>query len=134
MGLFKPGDDELAFYRRAFDLRPHFTAGDYLAKQDDSKAWTPAHEIAKLSSKFGRRAGVYFFQLAIRGHLGDFVFFIEYARATKGKRKLMFFFGLKAKAGLHDVSDEQIAAQEIDSAVHLANFFLVVWDFVKATD
>ncbi len=46
----------------------------------------------------------------------------------------MFFFGLKAKAGLHDVSDEQIAAQEIDSAVHFANFLSVVWDFVKATD
>jgi hypothetical protein len=60
-GLFKPGDDELAFYRRAFDLRPHFTAGDYLAKQDDSKAWTPAHEIAKSFSKFGCRVGVYFF-------------------------------------------------------------------------
>jgi hypothetical protein len=133
-GLFKPGDDELAFYRRAFDLRPHFIAGDYLAKQDDSKAWTPAHEIAKSSSKLGRRAGVHPFQLATRGHPGDPALFIEYARATKGKRKLMFSPGLKAKAGLHDVSDEQIAAQEIDSAVHLANLPPVVWDFVKATD
>ncbi len=61
MGFFKLGDDELVFYRRAFDLRPHFTAGDYLAKQDDSKAWIPAHEIAKSSSKLGRRVGVYFF-------------------------------------------------------------------------
>ncbi len=61
MGFFKLGDDELAFYRRAFDLRPHFIAGDYLAKQDDSKAWILAHEIAKLSSKFGRCAGVHFF-------------------------------------------------------------------------
>ncbi len=52
----------------------------------------------------------------------------------KGKRKLMFFFGFKVKAGLHDVSDEQIAAQEIDSVVYFVNFFLVVWDFVKATD
>ncbi len=31
-GLFKPGDDELVFYCRAFDFRPHFIAGDYLAK------------------------------------------------------------------------------------------------------
>jgi hypothetical protein len=98
------------------------------------KAWTPAHEIAKLFSKFGRRAGVHPFQFVIRGHFGDPALFIEYARATKGKRKLMFSFGLKAKAGLHDVSDEQIAAQEIDSAVHFVNFFPVVWDFVKATD
>ncbi len=60
-GLFKPGDDELAFYCRAFDFRPHFIAGDYLAKQDDSKAWTPAHEIAKLFSKFGCCAGVHLF-------------------------------------------------------------------------
>ncbi len=46
----------------------------------------------------------------------------------------MFSPGLKAKAGLHDVSDEQIAAQEIDSAVYFVNFLSVVWDFVKATD
>ncbi len=46
----------------------------------------------------------------------------------------MFSPGFKVKAGLHDVSDEQIAAQEIDSAVHFVNLPLVVWDFVKVTD
>jgi hypothetical protein len=61
MGFFKPGDDELAFYCWVFDFWLYFIAGDYLAKQDDSKAWILAHEIAKSSSKLGRRAGVHLF-------------------------------------------------------------------------
>jgi hypothetical protein len=134
-GLFKPGiDNEIAFMQRSIDVRHHFTAGDYLAKQDDSKSWTPAHEIAKSSSKQGRRSGVHPFQLAIRGNPGDPELFIEYARATKGKRKLMFSPGLKAKAGLQEVSDEQIASEERDLGHHLANLPPVVWDFIKATD
>jgi hypothetical protein len=32
MGFFKPGDDELAFYRRVFDFRLYFIVGDYLVK------------------------------------------------------------------------------------------------------
>ena len=134
VGLFKTGDDEIAFYRRALDVRPHFTAGDYLAKQDDSKAWTPSHEIAKSSSKLGRRAGVHPFQLATRGNPGDPALFIEYARATKGKRKLMFSPGLKAKAGLQDVSDEELAAADVESARLIANLPPMIWDFVKRTD
>lgn len=134
-GLFNPATDSIAaFYERSLDIRHNFTAGDYLAKQDDSKSWTPAHEIAKSSSKQGRRSGVHPFQLAIRGNPGDSELFIEYARATKGKRKLMFSPGLKAKAGLQDVTDEQIAEQEIDNAVRLANLPEVVWNFIKATD
>jgi hypothetical protein len=133
-GLFKLDDDEMAFRRRAIDVRPHFTAGDYLAKQDDSKTWTPAHEIAKSSSKVGRRSGVHPFQLATRGNPGDPELFIEYARATKGKRKLMFSRGLKAKAGLQDMSDEEIAAAEIEAARRVANLPVRVWNFIKETD
>src|SRR5690606_15631662 len=86
VGLFSSGDDETAFRLRALDIRPNFTCGDYLAKQDDQRAWTPAHELAKASSKQGRRSGVHPFQLATRGNPGDDALFIEYAKATKGKR------------------------------------------------
>jgi len=133
-GLFKPGDDELAFYQRSIDIRPHFTSGDYLAKQDDTKAWTPAHEIAKSSSKLGRRAGVHPFQLATRGHPGDRALFMEYIHATKGKRKLTFSRGLKEKAGLQDMSDEELASADIEAAFLVASLPPAVWDFVKRTD
>jgi hypothetical protein len=133
-GLFKSDDDEFAFYRRAIDVRAHFTSGEYLAKQDDSKSWTPAHELAKSSSKLGRRSGVHPFQLATRGNPGDADLFIEYAKATKGKRKLLFSPGLKAKAGLQDVSDEEIAAADVEAARLVANLSPRVWNFIKQTD
>ncbi len=134
-GLFNPAtDDEIAFMQRSLNVRHNFTAGNYLAKQDDEKAWTPAHEISKASSKEGRHSGVHPFQLASRGNPGDPDLFIEYARATKGKRKLMFSPGLKAKAGLHEVTDEQIAAQEIDKAKHVADLVAPVWNFIRTTD
>ncbi len=134
VGLFRPGDDEAAFRKRSLDVRHRFTAGDYLAKQDDSKQWTPAHEIAKASSKQGRRSGVHPFQLATRGNPGDGALFVEYATATKGKRKLMFSPGLKAKVGIAEVSDEEIAARDDDDASHVANLPAVVWNFIKRTD
>jgi hypothetical protein len=133
-GLFNEGDDPVSFYLRAIDVRPNFTSGDYLAKQDDAKAWTPAHEIAKSSSKLGRRSGVHPFQLATRGKPGDAALFIEYATATKGKRKLMFSPGLKAKAGLQDMSDEEIAAAELEAALIVAKLPVRVWNFIKETD
>ena len=132
-GLFKPGDDEAAFYHRAVDIRPHFGSGDYLAKTDDKKNWTAPHELAKASSKQGRFAGVHPFQLAIRGNPGDPELFLDYVKATKGKRKLMFSPGLKKLAGIAEKSDEQIAAENEDTATTIANVSRV-WDFIKSTD
>jgi hypothetical protein len=134
-GLFDPKTDDVnAFFLHALDVKHGFTAGDYLAKQDDAKGWTPAHEIAKSSSKNGRRSGVHPFQLATRGSPGDDRLFIEYARATKGKRKLMFSPGLKAKVGLQEITDEQLAARDDDKIQHIANLPPVVWEFIKRTE
>lgn len=134
VGLFRQGDDEAAFRKRALDVKHRFTCGDYLAKQDDQRKWTPAHEIAKATSKQGRRSGVHPFQLATRGNPGDADLFIAYAKATKGKRKLMFSPGLKAKVGIAEVSDEEIAAREEDRATKIAGLPSVVWDFIRRTD
>ncbi len=133
-GLFVPGtDDEAAFYHRSIDIRPHFGSGEYLAKTDDKKNWTAPHELAKASSKQGRFAGVHPFQLAIRGNPGDPELFIDYVKATKGKRKLLFSPGLKKLAGIVEKSDEQIAAEDEDKATVIANLSWV-WDFIKKTD
>lgn len=121
------------FHQRALDIRAHFSAGEYLAKTDDRKNWTPAHELAKASSKAGRRSGVHPFQLAVRGHPGDPALFVEYAQAMKGRRKLLFSPGLKKRAGIAEMSDEEIAAREEDKAQHVANVTRV-WHFIKATD
>ncbi len=133
-GLYDPATaDAAAFRLRSLDIKHGFTAGDYLAKTDDKKNWTPAHELAKASSKQGRRSGVHPFQLAVRGQPGDAALFIEYAQATKGKRKLMFSPGLKQKAGVAELTDEQIAAKDEDKALDIANL-TKVWGFIKSSD
>jgi hypothetical protein len=55
-------------------------------------------------------------------------------KATKGKRKLLFSPGLKAKAGLQDVSDQEIAAADVEAARLIANLSPRVWNFIKQTD
>lgn len=133
-GLFDPATDDAGPFRlRSLDIKHGFNCGDYLAKTDDKKNWTPAHEIAKASSKAGRHSGIHPFQLAIRGNPGDPALFIEYVKATKGKRKLLFSPGLKAKAGLQDVSDEAIAAQDDDRSEFIAGI-TKLWPFIKRTD
>lgn len=134
-GLFDPKDpaDEIAFYQHSMDIRPHFTCSDYMQKTDQSKHWTPAHELAKASTKKGRRSGIHPFQLAVRGHPGDPDRFVEYARAMKGRRKLLFSPGLLKKAGVQDMSDEEIAALDDDAANRIADV-TKVWGFIKATD
>jgi len=137
VGLIEHLDDStmasLAFYQRSLDIRAHFSAGEYLNKTDDSKNWTPAHELAKASTKEGRRSGVHPFQLAVRGNPRDPELFVEYARAMKGRRKLLFSPGLKKLAGVAEMSDEEIAARDDDAAQLVANVTRV-WDFIKATD
>jgi len=126
-------DQQAAFYQHSLDIRAHFSSSDYLQKTDDKKNWTPAHELAKASTKKGRRSGIHPFQLATRGQPGDAGRFVEYARAMKGRRKLLFSPGLLKKAGVQDMTDEQIAALEDDAANHIANV-TKVWGFIKSTD
>lgn len=132
-GLITTESDELAFYRYAIDLKPHFTCSDYLQKTDSLKTWTPAHEIAKASSKSGRRSGQHPFALVVDGRPGVSQLLVEYATATKGKRKLYFSPGLKKKAGIVDLTDEEIAALEDDKAAALANV-TAAWKFIRRTD
>jgi hypothetical protein len=134
-GLFDPvTSDAEAFRLRSLDIKHGFTAGDYLAKTDDKKNWTPAHEVAKASSKQGRRSGLHPFQLAVRSNPGDNELFLEYVKATKGKRKLVFSPGLKKNAGIAELTDEQIAAKELDNSLKIATLPPVIWEFIKSKD
>ena len=132
-GLLTNETEELAFYRHALDMKAGFTAGDYLQKTDSEKTWTPAHEISKASSKAGRRSGKHPFALAVDGVPGFSELLVEYAQATKGKRKLYFSPGLKAKAGVDELTDEQIAQLDEDRAVRIANVNSA-WSFIQRTD
>jgi hypothetical protein len=128
-----PTLSDLAFKKHALDIKAHFNSGDYLNKTDEQKNWTPSHEIAKASSKAGRRSGMHPFQLAIKGTQRAAELFVEYAHAMKGKRKLFFSPGLKKLAGIVEKTDEELAAQEDDRIADSANISRL-WSFIKARD
>lgn len=134
-GLYVPDSVEKdeAFYRHGLNIRPHFTSSDYMQKTDQEKHWTPAHELAKASTKAGRRSGIHPFQLATRGHPNDAARFVEYVDAMKGRRKLLFSPGLLKKAGVQDMSDEAMAELEDDAARKIADITRA-WDFIKSKD
>jgi hypothetical protein len=101
-----------AFRNHAIDVKWDVSTGDYLAKQDDSRHWGADREMAKGSTKKGRKKGMHPFGfLAKFAETGDGVWsarWLEYSAAIEGKSRLYWSTGLKARAGIDDKTDEQI--------------------------
>lgn len=92
--------------RAGFKANAGEKAAQYMAK------WDLAHEVASAPSKKGRDKGKTPGQLLRDAYEGDaqaLVLWAEYARAMKGKSVLRFSPGLKEKAGIDEVSDEDAA-------------------------
>lgn len=96
------------------------SAGDYLAKQDDSRNWGVDREMAKATSKDGNKLkGLHPFSLLTKVAAGDQHagrLFLAYALAMKGKRQLFWSPGLKARVGVGEKTDEQLAVEERENA------------------
>lgn len=92
--------------------------GDYFAKQVYRQTRDMAFEGAGGRFKKGRRSGRTPFQILEdfleTGNADDFDLWEEYARVSKGRRQLTWSRGLKASAGVESVSDEEIAAEELN--------------------
>ena len=59
-GLVEDNKNEmLNFYKHAVDIKGNCSASDYLAKQDSSKNWGVDCEVAKATSKQGKKSGVH---------------------------------------------------------------------------
>lgn len=110
-GLVDIEDDKQvdAFLKVSLDVKFNCSTSDYLAKFDDKSNWGVDREIAKASSKNGKKNGMHPFELA---HKGYSQLFIEYTEAIKGKAQLFWSRDLKKKVGIFDISDEDIAEQE----------------------
>lgn len=97
----------------AFQVQGATAAGQYLGK------WGAAEELA-LSGKKSGRAGRSPFQLladyADQGDKRAGALFAEYAAAFKGRRQLVWSPGLKKRAGIDEVSDEQAAEDAVREA------------------
>ncbi|MNJ33279.1 Replication protein [compost metagenome] len=127
-------DQVAAFEAHAVDVKGWCTASDYLAKQDDSRHWGVDAEIAKASTKAGRAKGKHPFALLSLFQDGDRKAghrFLDYAAAMKGKRQLFWSAGLKAKVGVIEQSDEEVAEEQRDDADLLGHLEIEEWKLIR---
>lgn len=113
-------------------------AASYVSKMGDSE-WTLADEMAKSNAKNGRRSNRSFWQL-IDCHMDENAttqhrnrakqLIIEYAEATKGKKVLTWTPGLKKRYAVTEMTDEELAAQQEEEAVFIADIPLDDWRIV----
>lgn len=126
----------LAFRDHSVDIRFDCKDSDYLAKQDDSRKWGIDHEVAKASTKAGRRAGVHPHGLLLRAGAGDTVAgarYIEFITAMKGKQQLRWSPGLKAACGLNDVTDAELVEAADDDEILLCLLDSGNWSRIQRT-
>lgn len=122
------------FEAHSVDVKGWCDASDYLAKQDDSRNWGVDREVAKASTKVGKAKGKHPFGLLAQASMGDKqsgARFIEYASVMRGKRQLFWSAGLKAKVGIGEVTDEELAEQQRDAADLLGMLDLDDWRLIR---
>lgn len=128
-------DKRAAFMQHAVDVKGWCTASDYLAKQDSEKHWGADRELAKASTKAGRKTGRHPFGLLADAGDGDARsgrLYVEYAQAVKGRRQLFWSAGLKAEVGIEDIDDEELAEESREKADLLGLVHLDDWRIVRA--
>lgn len=131
-GLVDIEDDKKvnAFLKHSLDVKFNCSTSDYLAKFDDKANWGVDREIAKASSKTGKKNGLHPFELANQGY---HQLFIEYTDAIKGKAQLFWSRDLKKKVGIFDISDEEIADKEIKEEDEVIGFLRKIEDWKIVT-
>lgn len=131
-GLVDINDDTKvdAFLKHSIDVKFNCSTSDYLAKFDNTNHWGVDREIAKASSKQGKKNGLHPFELASQNYS---TLFIEYTDAIKGKAQLFWSRGLKEKVGLFDITDEEIAEKEIKEDDEVIGFLRKIEDWKIVT-
>lgn len=128
-------DKRAAFMQHSVDVKGWCTASEYLAKQDDARHWGADRELAKASTKAGRKTGKHPFGLLADAADGDTRaghLYVEYAQAVKGRRQLFWSAGLKAEVGIDDIDDEKLADESREVADLLGLVPLDDWRLVRA--
>lgn len=104
------------------------SAGDYVSK------WGLEHEMTKAHIKEGREGGLTPFQFLDKYLEGDERYknlFLEYAKAFKGKKQLVWSKGLRDLLKMQpEISDEEIAESEDPDSFLFAQIPLEVWGVI----
>ncbi|ETN79898.1 hypothetical protein NECAME_18058, partial [Necator americanus] len=131
-GLVDISDDKKvdAFLKHSLDVKFNCSTSDYLAKFDDKANWGVDREIAKASSKNGKKNGMHPFELAFQGYSQ---LFIEYTEAIKGKAQLFWSRDLKKKVGIVDISDEEISEEDKKEEDTVIGFLRKIEDWKTVT-
>lgn len=135
VGLLNAWDEKQvrAFRRRSVDIKANASCSDYLAKMDESKHWGADREVAKQSTKQGKKSGFHPFGLLVEveqdGEHAKWAErrFIEYANGMKGAAQLFWSPGLKRKFGIGEKTDEELAAEEVDSLERIKTIDKSTW-------
>lgn len=135
VGLLNPFDDKQvrAFRRRSVDIKANASCSEYLAKMDESKHWGADREIAKQSTKQGKKSGFHPFGLLVEvaqeGEQSKWAArrFVEYANGMKGASQLFWSHGLKKYFEIGEKTDEQLAAEEVDTLEKIKTIDKSTW-------
>lgn len=115
------------------------SVADYVAKFGRQSDWTVVHEVTKAVVKQGRSGGRSPLQLLGDSVLGDEPagqLWVEYYRAFKGRKQLVWSRGLRQLLGLvvDEKSDEELAEEKDQAAILLAQLTLLQWRRVLSND
>ena len=121
------------FLKHSVDIKDNCRASDYLAKQDDSRNWGVDRELAKASTKHGKKSGKHPFELLKDFENGDGKAgktFLEYVFSMKGKAQLFWSRGLKDRVLIEDKTDEELANEKTDDADLLGRLNSDQWSVI----
>lgn len=114
-------------------------AAQYVSKMGQ-KEWKLSDEIAKASSKGGRKGSRSAWELldciidpeaSPQHHKRAEGLFREYAEATKGRRQLVWSPGLKKRYAIVELNDEELSVQEEEDAILIAQIPLDSWRAIR---
>ena len=129
-------------WKHGVDVRGGGDAASYVAKfgleekKPGVKAWGIEDELARASSKKGRNGSRSAFQLLddyIEGDKQSGALFAEYSKAFHLKRQLVWSRGFKARFDLDEKTDDDLAHEQDDIAVVLAEIEPEEWTAIVRT-
>lgn len=137
VGLME-GVNRSDFRRHSIDIKWNAKCSEYLAKLDDKNLWGADAELARSSTKKGRKSGMHPFEFLTKfNESGDGIWakrWLEYTHAMKGKRQIYWSHGLKDLIGIKEYTDEQITALQLDEALTVYNLENDEWKKVRSTN